>query len=158
MCRGIRWTSLWGFFSPKETVTCIFWEHLLKHKHAHVSERHQHKKPTFYWTTLNSIKVQSHSSHHFRKREKLPFPGIFSPATNPLLPTQHLQKPESVSVQLLSLPFPSSALLLSWQNREDSVSLQETRERAIHDFRGPYLPPTQRLHIQLPCTSYLEGI
>lgn len=132
----------------------------LAERQIHTSKwTHQHKPPTFCRTTLNSVKAQSHSSHHFSKRENYNFLGFSAPLSAPCC--QH-STCRSLGLSLCSSsPFPSSALLLSktcWQNGEDSVSLQETREWAIRGFRGPYLPPTQRLHIQLPRPSYSVGI
>ena len=53
---------------------------------------------------------------------------------------------------LCAVPLPSPRLLCySQRPAGKTVSLQEMREQAMRGSRGPYLAPTQRWHIQLPC-------
>lgn len=67
------------------------------------------KKPTFYRTTLNSIKAQSRSSHHFSKRESYHFLGFSVQLSTPCC--QHSTY-RSLALSLCSSsPFPSPHLL-----------------------------------------------
>lgn len=97
-----------GVFLPQRNSDTYILETLAKRR-TYTCERHQHKKTTFDRTTLNSIKAQSHSSHHFRKRENYHFLGFSVQLSTPCY--QHSTY-RSLGLSLCSSsPFPSPHLL-----------------------------------------------
>lgn len=84
------------------------------------------KKPTFYRTTLNSIKA--HSSHHFRKRESYHhFLGFSVPLSTPCCQDSTYR---SLAVSLCcSSPFPSPHLLCYSPGKAERARCPSRRQR-----------------------------
>lgn len=126
MCWGIRWTSLWVFSPPKKQWH-VYYGNIYQKTNTYTCKwkTSAQKKTTFYRTTLNSIKAQSHSSHHFR--ESYHFLGFSVQLSTPCC--QHSTY-RSLGLSLCSSsPFPSPHLLCYSPGKAERARCPHRRQR-----------------------------